>query len=181
MGSHVQGEGRHWGEASKLEARVEFLHQRGYTVTDRFGIHYHFYGLVFSEPKIYPSYLHGIRYPLYFLGQTMRFRVHLKNTSKKGGKKFKVRVNAVNYVLETSGFSGQVIAPGQDWIVKDLRPGEKRVLKGEIYISPDQNLPSGLDVTKVRIFHLNNGSNTNAGFIKEATAVWCPPDMQNPN
>jgi hypothetical protein len=171
-------EGLHNGEVDKLQVSVEFLNPLGYTTTHPDGIRYHYYGMVAYEPKIYPVSTYGKKYPLYFIGGTMGFRVTVSNTAPKGGKPFKVRVNAVNYVLETTGFSGGMIAPGQDWIVDSLKPGETRVVTGSIVIPADTDLPSGLDVTKVRVFHLNNGENDNAGFIKEETATWCPPPAE---
>lgn len=68
-----------------------------------------------------------------------------------------------------------MIAPGQDWTIPSVAPGETKIVEGTIRIPNDASLPSGLDVTKVRVFHLNNGANNNAGFIKEETATWCPP------
>lgn len=167
-------QGFHYGEDDQIKAEVIYKDPYGHTTTDYRGIYYHVYGRVFHEPKIYPSWTYGKKYPLYFMGLPMRFEVHLTNTMRKGGKKFRLRIQAVNYVMETSGFAGQIIAPGQEWIVESLLPGETKVVHGEILI-PTADLPSGLDVTKIRIFHLNNGKNQSAGFIKEETAVWCPP------
>ena len=176
-GSRLLAEGLHTGERDKLDVRVEFLDQRGFTTTDISGITYHVYGWEFHEAKIYPPSTYGKEYPLYFMGETMRFKVLLTNTAEKGSKSFKIRVNAVNYVMETTGFGGQVLAPAQDWIVPALGPGETQILQGEIRIPNDPTLPSGLDLTKVRIYHLNNGENTGAAFIMEETATWCPPRM----
>jgi len=171
----LRAEGLHIGEADKLSISVEFLNPLGYTTTDETGIQYHYYGMVISEPKIYPPSTYGKQYPLYFVGGTMKFRVTLKNIAEKGAKPFKIRVNAVNYVMETTGYAGMIIAPGQDWVVQELRPGETKVVEGSIYIPYNPDMPSGLDVTKVRVFHLNNGADSNAAFIKEETATWCPP------
>ncbi len=173
----VLAEGQHIGERDKIDVQVEFLSPRGYTTTDMAGIHYHFNGWESFERKIYPASTYGKQYPLYFMGERMRFQVRLTNTAEKGAKAFKIRVNAVNYVMETTGLAGQVLAPAQDWIVQDLGPGQTRTLNGEILIPNDPTLPSGLDLTKVRIYHLNSGNGT-AGFIKEFTATWCPPRLQ---
>jgi hypothetical protein len=83
-------------------------------------------------------------------------------------------VNAQSFVMETSGFAGQRLAAPVDWVVESLAPGERKTLEGDVYIPLDPNLPSGLDVTKVRVYHLNSGAE-GAALIKEETAVWCPP------
>jgi len=162
------------GEADKLDVHVEFLAPAGFTTTDPTGIHYHFYGMVFSEPKIYPTWTFGRDYPLYFMGDTMRFRVHLTNIAPRGQKSFKVRVAAHSHVMETSGFAGRLLAAPGEWVIESLAPGERKTVEGEVYIPLDPTLPSGLDVTKVRVFHLNSGRE-GAALIKEETAVWCPP------
>ena len=173
----AMGAGRHVGEAGKIQAQVAFLSPSGQTTTDATGITYRVGGWSFHENKVYVPAYWGT-FPLYFMGQTMRFAVTLKNTSAKGKKSFKVRIQALNRVLETSGALGMEIAPPQEWIVDALRPGESVTRQFSIFIAPNPNLPSGLDVTKIRILHLNQGSNSNAGLIKEEIAVWCPPDLK---
>src|SRR5688572_8091584 len=75
-------EGLHQGEVDKLAITVDFVNPYGYTTTDPYGIHYHYFGFVFSEPKIYPSATFGQRYPLYFMGGPMNFRVTVRNTAE---------------------------------------------------------------------------------------------------
>jgi hypothetical protein len=134
-------------------------------------------GSVFnSEPKVYPSQYWGT-FPLYFVGTSMNFLIALTNTAAKGNKSFKVRIEAVHRVLEASGALGAQLAPPQTWTVESLAPGETKTLPGSAFIPYDPNLPSGLDITKVRILHLNEGANSDAGLIKESVAVWCPPPV----
>jgi hypothetical protein len=167
-------QGQHLGEADKIQATVTFLSPAGQTTTNASGITYNWgWGSDF-ETKIYPSNYWGT-YPLYFVGTTMKFSVTLTNTAAKGSKKFKIRIKADNNVLETNGSAGPMLAPSQEWIVASLAPGETATLPGSIFIAPDPNLPSGLDLTTISIFHLNEGDNTNAGLIKKEIAVWCPP------
>lgn len=109
----------------------------------------------------------------------MSFTVTLTNRTAQGNKSFKVRVRALNQVLETNGSPGTELAPAQEWAVDSLGPGESRTLSGSVYIAPDPNIPSGLDLTRVRVYHLNNGS-PEAGFIREDAAVWCPPKLGPP-
>ncbi|HAM35671.1 MAG TPA: hypothetical protein DEB40_07875 [Elusimicrobia bacterium] len=171
----VAAAGLHNGEAAKITAQVSFLSPAGETFTDASGIRYTMNGWTFSsEPKVYPAQYWG-RFPLYFTGSTMNFSVTLSNTAAKGNKSFKVRVEAVHNVLETSGAPGMTLAPTQTWVVESLAPGESKTLQGSAYIPDNPNLPSGLDLTKIRILHLNEGANPDAGLIKEQLAVWCPP------
>lgn len=170
--------GLHVGEASKIEARVEFLAPSGETYTGKTGITYTSGGWSYHEDKVYVPSLWG-SFPLYFVGQNMRFKVTLTNHTQKGNKTFKVRVQARNHVLETDGSEGMELAPQKTWIVSDLGPGQSKSQEFSIYIAPDPNLPSGLDVTRIRILHLNEGANEDAGLIKEATAVWCPPALKD--
>lgn len=173
--------GAHGGEADRLEIRVQFLNPSGQTTTDGSGITYGVpqWGWRYFEPKVYPVPYWGT-FPLYFVGQTMSFNVILANTTRQGNKRFKVRVQALNHVLETDGAEGLEIAPPQEWVVDSLAPGESRTLRGSIYIAPNPNLPSGLDLTRVRVFHVNSATNENAGLIREDVAVWCPPDKAPP-
>lgn len=174
--SSAYGAGQHSGEVDKIRAVVNFLTPSGQTTTDASGITYRApaYNFQSFEPKVYPPAYWGT-YPLYFVGQTMNFTVTLTNTAASGNKKFKVRVQALNNVLEISGSVGRPLGSPQEWTVEDLRPGESRTLNGSVYIAPDPTLPSGLDLTKIRISHLNEGNNQDAGLILEDFAVWCPP------
>ncbi|MDX6770333.1 MAG: hypothetical protein SF051_12430 [Elusimicrobiota bacterium] len=167
--------GVHSGEAPKISASVEFLGNAGHTVTDHRGTTYIAGWWSYFEPKIYVEKYRGV-FPLYFVGQTMRFKVTLANTAEKGAKPFNVLIEADNKVLETDGSLGQEIGPRQSWTVKDLRPGQTVTKEFSVYIDPGDDLPSGLDATKIRIRHANSGS-ADAGLIKESIAVWCPPDQ----
>ena len=172
--------GTHSGEAPKITASVAFKNPAGVTVTDAAGIRYTMNGWTFdSESKVYPQKYWG-SFPLYFVGTTMKFTVTVVNTAPSGEKKFKVRVQALNNVLETSGAAGFQLAPPQEWLIQDLRPGETRQFEGSVFIKPDPNLPSGLDLTRIRISHINEGANVDAALIKEEVAVWCPPPAKEP-
>ncbi|HAT72672.1 MAG TPA: hypothetical protein DCS63_07635 [Elusimicrobia bacterium] len=173
--SGLYAAGGHTGEAGKIVAKVTFQNPAGTTFTDAAGIRYTINSWTFaSEPKVYPAQYWG-KFPLYFVGTAMKFTVSLTNTAAAGEKRFKVRVQALNNVLGTDGTAGREIAPPQEWTVSDLKPGETRNLEAAIFIAPDPNLPSGLDITKIRISHLNEGANDDAALIKEEIAVWCPP------
>ncbi len=174
----VKAAGRHVGEAGKIHASVEFLSPSGQTTTDATGITYRSGGWSFHESKVYVSRFWGT-FPLYFIGQTMRFRVTLRNTAAKGKKPFNIRIEALNNVLDTNGTPGMQLAAPQNWSIANLRPGQSISREFSIYLAPNPNLPSGLDVTKVRILHGNRGTNPNAGLIKESLAVWCPPSLRD--
>lgn len=170
--------GAHVGERDKIQAQVSFLSPSGQTTTDASGITYRSGGWSYHESKVYPSRYWGT-FPLYFVGQTMSFSVTLSNTAPQGNKPFKVRVEVLNNVLETTGAPGMQLAPPQEWLVQDLRPGQSQTRQFSIYLAPNPALPSGLDVTKVRILHLNEGADADAGLIKEEIAVWCPPALKD--
>ncbi|MBI4057320.1 MAG: hypothetical protein HY399_07220 [Elusimicrobia bacterium] len=166
--------GQHRGESDKIQAQVSFLNPSGQTTTDATGITYVAGSWQSYEPKIYPPNYWGT-YPLYFAGSIMNFSVTLTNTADQGNKNLKIRVQALNHVLNTDGTQGSPISSPQEWVVDSLRPGETRTLYNSIYVGSDPNLPSGLDTTKIRILHLNEGNNAEAGLIKEEVAIWCPP------
>lgn len=168
--------GLHAGEASKITASVEFLGNSGHTITDHRGTTYVVGWWSFFEPKIYIEKYRGV-FPLYFVGQHMRFKVTVANTAEKGAKPFNVAIEADNHVLETDGAKGPEIGGRQSWLIKDLRPGQTQTKEFSVYIDPSADLPSGLDVTTIRIKHANAGANPDAGLIKESIAVWCPPDQ----
>lgn len=170
--------GLHRGENKTFDVAVEFLAPAGQTTTDASGITYRSGSWSHSEPKVYARDLWGT-YPLYFVGQMMRFRVTLRNKSARGSKKLKVRIEALNRVLETGGTLGAPIGQTFAWEIDDLRPGQETAKEFSVFIDPRADLPSGLDATKVRILHLNGGANADAGLIREELAVWCPPALKD--
>lgn len=173
----VSAAGNHEGEASKITAMVTFVNPALWTTTNAQGTYYRFFsGWTLFEPKVYQPQYWGT-FPGYFLNSTMHFTVTLTNTAAKGNKPFTVRVQALSNVLETDGTLGLPIGAGQEWVVAKLLPGETRTLSGTVVIAGP--LPSGLDITRIRIAHLNNGTDADAGLIKVESAVWCPPDIES--
>ena len=170
--------GKHKGEAGKIQAHVDFLNPAGKTTTDAGGITYRSGGWSYREPKVYDKKFWGT-FPLYFMGQSFQARVTVTNTAAKGSKPFKVIIEALHNVLETDGSTGVEIIPGQSWTIKELRPGQSVTKYISSYIPIDPDIPGGLDVTRVRIRHLNQGQNPDAGLIKESVAVWCPPSLKD--
>lgn len=167
--------GMHAGEADKISAEVSFLNPAGRTTAGSQGITYNAGGWSMTEAKFYPPDFFGT-YPLYFFGTTMNFNVVLANRTTQGKKSFKVRVEALSHVLETSGAPGQPLAAPQEWVVESLGPGETKTLQGSVALF-DPSVPSGLDITRIRVSHLNEGAE-GAALIKEVKAVWCPPPRQ---
>ncbi len=159
------------GQPDEIQAQISFVAPWGQTTTNPRGTTYQSGPWSFFEPKIYASSYWGI-FPLYPVGSTMRFDVYLTNTVTKGNKSFKLRVQGLNRVLETDGSLGMEIAPPQEWVIESLAPGETKILEGSIYIAPNPDLPSGLDDIKIRISHLNEGANENAGLIKTEMAIY---------
>jgi hypothetical protein len=171
------GAGAHQGEAAKIATSVQFLDPAGWTTTDATGTTYVFRRTTF-EPKIYPSLYRGT-FPGYYYGSTMRFTVSVANTAAMGAKPLRVSVQAVSSVLETDGSLGQQLGDTQEWIIDGLAPGQSTTLAGSVTIVGD-DIPSGLDLTRIRIRHLNNGS-ADAALIATADAVWCPPPAEAAN
>ncbi|MBA2482707.1 MAG: hypothetical protein H0V44_18745 [Planctomycetes bacterium] len=171
--SEVAGAGAHSGEAVRISTTVEFLAPSGWTTTDATGTRYVFRRTTF-EPKIYAPEFWGT-FPGYYYGSTMRFTVTIANTAPKGSKPLTVAIDAISNVLEVDGTFGQQLGTTQEWIIEGLAPGQSRTLSGSVAIVGD-HIPSGLDITSVRIRHLNHGRNSDAGLISTARAIWCPPD-----
>lgn len=169
--------GAHKGEESKVQAVVTFNHPLGSTTTNASGTFYDFGGYQIFEPKVYPSEYFGT-FPLYFVDDFMHYSIAVSNTAPKGGKKFKLKITAVHRVLQTDGSLGMQVSPTQEFIVDDLRPGETRMINASAFIPMQDGLESGLDMTTIRIQHLNNGAD-DAALIKECTAVWCPPSLED--
>lgn len=172
---YVNAAGLHSGEAGRISTEVSFLNPAGQTTAGPQGVTYSVGSWSLTEAKVYPAQFHGA-YPLYFIGTTMNFTVALTNATQHGKKSFKVRVEALSSVLETSGVEGRPLAAPQEWVVDSLAPGETRILQGAVALN-DPTVPSGLDVTRIRISHLNEGAD-GAALIKEVRAVWCPPPKQ---
>jgi hypothetical protein len=89
------------------------------------------------------------------------------------GKSFQVKVQAISNVLEVDGGIGQQIGEIQEWTVEGLAPGQTQTLAGSLLILGD-NLPSGLDLTRIRVLRLN-GDDDADDLIKVSSFVWCPP------
>ncbi|MEK7382548.1 MAG: hypothetical protein AAB262_04600 [Elusimicrobiota bacterium] len=170
--------GRHNGEADKIRATIIFINPYGQTTADGSGTTYNipqWNWRYYDSSLIYAPQCRGT-VPLYIVGLPMSFDVTLTNLAPHGDKPFKIRVQALSNVLETSCSAGQSLG-SQEFLVEDLRPGETRTLHYSLNIN-DPNLPSGLDVTKIRILHLNQGNNEDAGVILESSAYWCPPSLR---
>ncbi len=164
--------------AAKLAIDVTFLSPAGKTVSDATGLTFITGGGSIHENKVYDSSFWGT-YPLYFVGTTMNFDVSLTNLKGKGkcGNKpiKKLEVDANSFVLGLDGSEGAAIGSPSEWKVDELAPGQTVVFEGVVSIGAQ---PSGLDVTRVRVYHNKNKKNPQAGLLKEHKAVWCPPDAE---
>lgn len=174
----AQATGKHIGEQPKIDAQVTFLNPAGETTADATGTLFRAGSWQMRLPIIYPEQYWGT-VPLFFLGQVMDFSVTVTNTTKRGQKPFRLRVEAVSRVLHEDGTQGVEIIPTQEWTIDWLEPGESRTLFAKVLLVPRPDLPSGLDLTTIRLFHLNQGEDDDAALIKEVRAVWCPPDAES--
>jgi hypothetical protein len=173
--------GNHNGEAANLKITITFLEQEGITTTSSAGTYFDMGGTdtKFRDDLIYPSLYWGT-FPAYWgnAGDVMHFKVDIANTETKGGHSYKISVEAISNVLTTEGGLGMQIGNINTWTVTDLGPGQSTTVFGEITF-PEDGTPEGLDVTRIRVLHLNNSDNPDAGLIKVATGVWCPPASNN--
>jgi hypothetical protein len=159
------------GEAAKLDVSIQFLAPQLTTIVSDQGTD--FVGVFFDHSLTYPPSLYG-SYPGYFIGTTMRFQVTITNTTTNGNKTFKLTVRAAsNAINSPDGSDGVAIGTPQEWSVTDLGPGQTQVITGQVDLT-GSDIPIGLDVTRISVFHPNDGAPT-AGLIKVQTGVWCPP------
>jgi hypothetical protein len=165
-----------------ITTTVVFLAPDGFSTTDVSGITYNYGGASTFEPKVYPEQFWGT-FPLYLPGTTMRFTVFLTNDTAQGKRPYNVKVQAISNVLNETingGGLGTEIGTSETWEVTDLLPGQTRTVTGSVVIPGDGSLPSGLDVTRIIISHLNNANDpdeddTVAGFVDLEYCAWCPP------
>jgi hypothetical protein len=168
--------GAHTGEADDLSTSIEFLSPALWTTVSAQGTAFGD-GSTPNPAFIYPPAFYG-RFPGYYIGQTMQFRVTISNTADHGNKTFKLTVRAASNAVELDGSDGVAIGAPQEWSITDLGPGQTQVLTGSVSIT-GANIPVGLDITRISILHPNQGGDPTAGLIKVQTGVWCPPPSAN--
>ncbi len=170
-------QGKHTGEQNMLDVDIQFLGSSGTTITDADGIHYHFYGLVTHEGKVYPSKYWGT-YALYFFGTETG--VTVKVTNKGPRAKAKVRVQTEAYVLRTDGSNGATLAKPRVIDVEVAR-GETKIIDASFTGEYTPGMESGLDRFLVKVSHMNEGGgkgNPEPALIMVKEGVFCPPEYQ---
>ena len=141
--------GNHYGEVGDLQYSIEQLEPKGITTADSLGITFDPFDFGWSFlPTVLPSKYFG-DYPLYFTGETMNFKVHIKNTGKRTFRNLKII--AIQEFLNPDGGKGENIGSGnmQDWFLSYLGPGEEVTLDGVFEIPLVGE--SGLDQTHLQI------------------------------
>lgn len=182
------GAGKHIGEARPLEIEVVYLDAPGILTIDERGATYYFprWNYTYLAGGSYDPQSFGV-YPVYFIGQPIKFEVHIKNLSNRTYRNLKV-VATQEYHLAEGAEDGQLM-PGdsvEEWLVEKIGPEEKIVLRG-VAVPGWGTLP-GLNQTHVQIFHWLNqarapleavvrgGSAPGRLFKDEPEAgLYCPP------
>jgi len=170
--------GNHYGEAGYLAYSIEYLEPKGITIVNDYGITFKPFDFDWSFlPEILPSKYFG-DWPLYFTGDTLHFKVHLKNIGKRTFRNLKII--AIQEFLNPDGGKGENIGDNNsvDWFLAHLGPGEEIILEGifEIPLVGE----SGLDQTHLLISHWKDGNNVsgdNRGRIitdDPQAGIWCP-------
>ena len=169
--------GKHLGEVGQLAVDAQFHSAFGSTTTDATGIHYSFFGITLSEPKVYPTRYWGT-FPLYFFGSRVGATVTVTNTGPRA--KEKLRVTTQVYTLELDGTSGVKLAPD---IVTDfwVDKGETKVIDASFTPQFVAGADSGLDRVVILVQHPNEGGgpgNEWPALILAKEAVLCPPAVE---
>jgi hypothetical protein len=180
----VSAAGAHAGEAPKITATLDFLAAQGWSTTDSSGITYYFGGTSTFEQKVYPAEYWGT-FPGYYYGTTMHYHINLNSNMPQGKKPYKIKVQAISNVLNETvngGGLGAEIGTSETWEVIDLLSGQAQTLTGTVVIPNDGSLPSGLNVTRIIISHLNNANDPDeddsvAGLVDVTYNCWCPPPL----
>jgi len=168
--------GKRFKNMKHVKVWIEYLDASGYTVEDKAGIHYHYNGGVHSGALLYPESYWYDNYPLYFIGQTMRYRIHVVNLDKR--PQHNLRVTGIQEYLAFNGKDGKDL-PGcssAEWIVPQLKGKGEWVGEAKYYI-PSGTQP-GLDQTHVQIqrFHPGAVSPPQLLWDDAQAGLFCPPE-----
>lgn len=167
--------GEHLGEQRYLSYRVEYLSPEGVTIVDGSGFTFISECCTTHENIFLPERYWG-GYPLYFAGQTLQFRVILKNKGRRTYRNLKVET--FQEFLNSDGGQGKPMGENNHhtWLVERLGAGEEIILEGTFEIPFAGE--SGLDQTHLRISHLTTGSREKGEIILEdfQAGLWCPND-----
>ena len=168
----------HGGEIKNLDYSIEYLDPKGVTTANLSGITFKPFEFEWSFlPTVLPEKYFG-DYGLYFAGETMNFRIHLKNTGKRTFRNLKVF--AYQEFLNPEGGEGSPIGSDNfsEWFIDKLEAGEEIVLDGSFAIPIIGE--SGLDQTHLKILHWPGDESTPddlAGRIlidDPQAGIWCP-------
>ncbi|MDX1607768.1 MAG: hypothetical protein R3251_00960 [Candidatus Spechtbacterales bacterium] len=171
--------GEHKGEEPPIEYWVEYLDPKGVTTAHDSGLtFYPDNGLAHSIAQDIPEKYFG-NYTLYFSGDTMHFRIHIKNTGKRTYRN--LLVLAQQELFNPDGGEGDAFGEPSlnQWDISQLDPGQEVILEGSVKITNVSS--SGLDQTHLQILHWssqNGQSIINGGgqiLVDDSQAgIWCP-------
>lgn len=181
-------QGKHIGDAAPLEYEIVYKGFPGILTIDESGATYYFPDwdrTIYTGGSYDPEYFGT--YATYFVGGTMSFEVHIRNTSSRTYRNLKV-VATQEYHFTNGAEYGTPLPGGstQEWFIGEIRGGEEIVLSGAVTVSSD-TLP-GLDQTHVQVLHWVNGNQVPLDaqlngartqgriFVDDPEAgVYCPP------
>lgn len=165
--------GNHFGEQKYISYRIEYLFPEGVTVVGENGIDFISECCTAHENIFLPDRYFG-EYPLYFAGQTLQFRVVLKNEGRRTYRNLKVET--FQEFLNPDGGKGEAMGEGNrhEWFLKKLGAGEEITLEGEFTIPLVGQ--SGIDQTHLRISHFTPSDKEKGEIILEdfQAGLWCP-------
>ncbi len=180
---HLQG--KHIGDGEPLTWTIEYFDEWGRTVVDGAGGHFYHArccgGYRTDDPSWKYARQYWGRYPMYYMGTTMRYRITLTNTSQRSY--MNLRVVAIQEYLTEDGSWGERLGPdaARDWYLPELRGGESRVFEGSLLIPSEGH--GGLDQTHLQVQHWDKGAGQPGpgSVIIDDThaAIWCPPDKRD--
>lgn len=169
----------HFGAGKRLTYWIEYLDMSGYTTVDALGIHWNWAGATQHGNIIFPQAYYGDAYPLYFIGNTMRVRVHITNQSKKPISH--LRVSAIQEYLNFFGGDGANLGgpSTSEFYIDRLNPKTEWVGEATYYI-PGGTAP-GLDQTHLVVSQCSVSAK---GCCKKQkvlvslpqAGIYCPPE-----
>ncbi len=161
-------------DAGGLSYEIVYLNPVGDLVVDETGGTYYFnWGRVSYVGGTYDEADYGT-YPVFFIGDTMLYEIHLKNTGNRTYGLITVVCTQEYYDVGLKG----VPMPGdptKEWVVKGLKPGEEVVLRGQHYAAPGTQ--PGLDQMHLKIYPGKRQYDDSRILIDDnpEASVYCPP------
>ena len=159
----------------KVSVKVRYSNTQGFTVVDPTGIYFYIKNKgVKKGSHNYPAKYWYDAYPLYVVGQTMTYKVVVRNKTKRPLRN--LRVVAQHEYLNNAGKDGEDL-PGCSrfsWVVPKLKRNSKWVGVSSWKTAAAR---SGLDQTHVQIQRYRRKSAKKAKLLldRPQAGIFCPP------